>query len=228
MRGQMLPARVIYPSTSSLLTGGELRSWEGLRLVHPSIRSLLPSGIKSSFLHDAQSSHSRRGKKKKRGGREKKKGGKKRKFVTLHLAKARDQQQLPKAESLLSLPPGEWLPRSIQQKASFHRNWHKSGVIPSISMELLRIYGSVIQAAESCVLRATSPGFPAGDGAALLLQAAMLTVQQRRCHGLFYFSWCCHLQQMLCKQDLWRNHPLSHTAGEFWQSMTRRTFISLN
>lgn len=44
-------------------------------------------------------------------------------------------------------------------------------------MELLRIYGSVIQV-ESCVLRATSPGFPAGDGAALLLQAAMLTVQQ--------------------------------------------------
>lgn len=166
--------------------------------------------------------------KKKKEGAGRRRRGKKRKFVTLHLAKARDQQQLPKAESLLSLPPGEWLPRSIQQKASFHRNWHKSGVIPSISRELLRIYGSVIQAAESCVLRATSPGFPAGDGAALLLQAAVLTVQQRRCHGLFYFSWCCHLQQMLCKQDLWRNHPLSHTAGEFWQSMTRRTFISLN
>lgn len=90
--------------------------------------------------------------------------------MTLCLAKASDQQQLLKADSLFSLPPGEWLPRSIQQKASFHRNWRKSGVIPSISMELLRIYGSVTQQAESCVLRATSPGFPAGDGAALLFR----------------------------------------------------------
>lgn len=90
--------------------------------------------------------------------------------MTLLLAKASDQQQLLKAESLFSLPPGEWLPWSIQQKASFHQNWHKSGVIPSISMELLRIYGSMTQPAESCSLRATSPGFPAGDGAALLFR----------------------------------------------------------
>lgn len=37
-------------------------------------------------------------------------------------------------------------------------------------MELLRIYGSVTQQAESCALRATRPGFPAGDNAALLFR----------------------------------------------------------
>lgn len=109
-------------------------------------------------------------KKKKIGAGKRRRGREKRKSVTLRLAKASDQQQLPGAESLFSLPPGEWLPQSIQQKASFHRNWHKSGVIPSISIELLRIYGSVTQQAESCVLRATSPGFPAGDRAGLLFR----------------------------------------------------------
>lgn len=98
--------------------------------------------------------------------------------MTPRLAKASDQQQLLNAESLLSLPPGEWLPGSIQQKASFHRNWHKSGVIPSVSMKLLRIYSSVTRQAEFWPLRATSPSFPAGDHAALLLWAVMLTVRQ--------------------------------------------------
>lgn len=57
-------------------------------------------------------------KKKKRGGREKKKG-EERKSVTLRLAKARDQQQLPKAESLISLPPGEWLAHPLSRKPLF-------------------------------------------------------------------------------------------------------------
>lgn len=105
----------------------------------------------------------------KEGAGWRRRGGKKGN-LWLCLAKASDQQQLPKAESPFSLPPSERLPQSIQQKASFHWTWHKSGVIPSISIELLRNYGSVTQQAESCVLRATSPGFPAGDGAALLFR----------------------------------------------------------
>jgi len=61
-------------------------------------------------------------------------------------------------------------------------------------MELLRIYGSVTQQAEFRPLRATSPGFPAGDCADLPLRAVMLTVRWHGCRGWCYFSWCCHLQ----------------------------------
>lgn len=176
MKGRLLLARVVCPSTSSLLTTGTQADPSP---PHPFFHQKL------SFLQGAQSSQSPR--EKKRGaGRRRRDGGKKRKSVTPHLAKASDQQQLPNAESLLCLPPGEWLPGSIQQKASFHRNWHKSGVIPSISMELLRIYGSMTQQAESRPLRATSPGFPAGDCAALLLWAVMLTVRQHWCRTVIF------------------------------------------
>lgn len=178
-----------------------------------------------------QSSHSRgeenQRKKKKKGRAGRRRRGKKKKSVTLRLAKASDQQQLPKAESLFSLPPGEWLPQSIQQKASFHRNWHKSGVIPFVSMELLRIYGSVTQAAESYALRATSPGFPAGDGTAFLFGLQCRPCNSTDAMACSIFPEAVISRSLLCKQDRWRNHPLSHTAGEFWRSMTR-TFISLN
>lgn len=147
------------------------------------------------------------------GEKEGKKKTHKKKPVTPHLAKASTQQQLPNAESLLSLPPGERLPGSIQQKASFHWNWHKSGVIPSVPMEQLRIYGSVTRQAESR---------PQGAAAQVLLHGACSCVPmgpaasraqrwRRRC---FYFSRCCNLQQMLCEQNPQKKFPFFTHLGK--------------
>lgn len=99
--------------------------------------------------------------------------------------------------------------------------------MPFVSMELLRIYGSVTQAAESYALRATSPGLPAGDGAALLFGLQCRPCNSTDAMACSVFPEAAISSSLPCKQDLWRNHPLSLTAEEFWRSMTR-TFISLN